>query len=235
MESFDLMDPPDGPKASVSLSQRAYASIRGKIVALELAPGAVIDEALLQEELEFGRTPIREALQRLEREKLVTILPRRGMFVSEIGITDLPRLFEIRLVLEGLAAELAALRGTEIHFDEMEKVLAYLPQGEGEIDNKLLIAIDERSHYLIYQAADNIFLQDTLATLYTLSLRLWYFSLAQIGGLQGAVREHHAIYQAIRARDPIASSNLLRQHIQTFQDEIQAAMIGSATPRLSNS
>ena len=71
-----------------------------KIVSLELPPGSVIDEAGLQEELDLGRTPIREALKRLSLEKLVVIIPRRGMFVSDIGITDLQQLYEVRVVLE---------------------------------------------------------------------------------------------------------------------------------------
>ena len=73
-----------------SLSQIAYESIRQKIVSLELPPGEVIDENGLRHEMELGRTPIREALQRLALEKLVTIVPRRGMFVTEVSINDLP-------------------------------------------------------------------------------------------------------------------------------------------------
>ena len=78
------------------------------IVTLELAPGSVIDEAELQEELQMGRTPIREALKRLSLESLVSIVPRRGMFVTNIGINDLQRLLEVRLELETLAVRLAA-------------------------------------------------------------------------------------------------------------------------------
>ncbi|MCX7853916.1 MAG: GntR family transcriptional regulator, partial [Caldilineales bacterium] len=91
-----------------SLSQRAYEGIKHQIISLALPPGAVIDEDRLQAELGLGRTPIREALQRLALEKLVTIVPRRGTFVTEIGLMDLRLLFEVRVPLESLATRLAA-------------------------------------------------------------------------------------------------------------------------------
>ena len=83
------------------LSQTAYQAIKYKIISLELPPGSVVDEFSLRTELGLGRTPIREALQRLSMEKLVTIVPRRGTFVTQIGLTDLQRLSEARLILEG--------------------------------------------------------------------------------------------------------------------------------------
>jgi DNA-binding GntR family transcriptional regulator len=216
----------DAPR---SLSEQAYQHIRRKIISTELAPGSIIDENTLQMELEMGRTPIREALQRLSLEKLVTILPRRGMFVTEIGITDLQRLFEIRHGLEGMAAELAAQRGTQVHFEQMEVVLNHLPEPGDPADAELLIAIDEASHRLIYEAADNKFLRDALIPLYAQSLRLWYFTLPQIGTLQEAVIEHKSILDALKTRDGNEASRLIREHIQTFHQKKQAAMLGVNT------
>jgi DNA-binding GntR family transcriptional regulator len=211
---------------SPSLSQKAYEQIKYKIVSLELRPGHVIDESSLIEELQLGRTPIREALKRLSLEKLVTIAPRRGMFVTEIGITDLQRLFEVRLVLECQAARLAAVRGTKAHWLEMAAVLNRLPEEARPLTNEELIAIDEACHQIIYQAADNVFLHDTLNMLYALSLRLWYYALAQVGNMETAVLEHQTILEALKQRDGDLAAQLLERHIQTFQQEIQAAMLG---------
>ena len=149
------------------LSQQAYECIKQQIVSLQLPPGAVINEMALREETGLGRTPIREALQRLAQEKLVLIAPRRGMFVSEIGITDLQKLFEARLVLEPFAARQAALHGRPQHWAEMADALAVEPSA----DNEILIAIDEKCHEIIYEAADNPFLADSLRMMYALSLR----------------------------------------------------------------
>ena len=216
----------DNPNRSPSLSQRAYEQIKYKIISLELGPGHIIDESSLIAELQVGRTPIREALKRLALEKLVTIAPRRGMFVTEIGITDLQRLFEMRLVLESQAARLAAVRGTKRHWQEMEAVLNRLPEEERPFTNEELIAIDEACHQIIYQATDNVFLRDTLNMLYALSLRLWYYALARVGDMETAVLEHRHILEALKQHNADLAAQLLEQHIQTFQEEIQAAMLG---------
>ncbi len=209
-----------------SLSQQAYEQIKHKIVSLELHPGHVIDESHLIAELQLGRTPIREALKRLALEKLVTIAPRRGMFVTEIGITDLQRLFEMRLVLECQAVRLAAVRGTPAHWQQMEVVLNKVPDEERPFSNEELIAIDEACHQILYQATDNIFLGDTLNMLYALSLRLWYYALTQVGDMETTVLEHRHILDALREGNGDQAAQLLEQHIQTFQEEIQAAMLG---------
>ncbi|NOX63463.1 MAG: GntR family transcriptional regulator [Chloroflexi bacterium] len=207
-----------------SLSRLAYETIKHKIVSLQLPPGSVIDEAALREELDMGRTPIREALQRLAQEKLVTIIPRRGTFVSEIGITDLQRLFEARLVLEPFVVQLAAKRGRPEHWAEMARMLSEM---EGRLgDNEALIALDAACHEIIYEAADNKFLRDSLVALYALSLRLWYYSLSQLGNMEEAVLEHRGILKALQKGDGARAALLMEEHIRTFQEEIQAAMVG---------
>ncbi|MCP5094409.1 MAG: GntR family transcriptional regulator [Chloroflexi bacterium] len=208
----------------MSLSQKAYDRIKRKIIYLELEPGAVIDELALQKELDLGRTPIREALKRLEVEQLVTIIPRRGMFVSEISITDLYQIFELRVGLEALAVRLAVQRGNEAHWQRMDEVLNSEPWDSlTEID---LIEIDEACHLIIYEAAENRFLQQTLQTYYSLSLRLWYFFLAKIGDMQAAVREHQQIYEAIRSGQSEEAARLMVAHLQAFQTEMYAHMSG---------
>lgn len=208
----------------LSLSQRAYQEIKHKIVTLSLPPGAVIDEAALQEELQLGRTPIREALKRLSLEKLVTIVPRRGMFVTDIGVTDLKHLYEVRIELEALAARLAARRGAERHWQQMEAALKKVPR---QTDHDALIAIDGACHKIMYEATGNTFLSDALNTLYALSLRLWYFVLADIADMHDTVLEHEAILEALRIGDEENAAALITRHIVTFQTNIQSAMVGS--------
>lgn len=208
------------------LSQQAYEQIKQKIVSLELPPGSVIDEAALREELGLGRTPIREALQRLSLEKLVEIVPRRGTFVSDLGIMDLQRLFELRIVLEAQAARLAAQRGRRSHWDRMHRALSQLPDDSESFDNEELIRIDKLCHEIMYEATDNEFLHDTLVTLYALSLRLWYFSLSEIGDMREAIVEHRHILDALEAGDRERAEKLIVRHIKTFQEEIQAVMLG---------
>ncbi len=193
---------------------------------LELEPGSVINEGALQGELQLGRTPIREALQRLEWEQLVTIVPRRGNFVTEISITDLHQIFELRMETETLATRLAAQRGTDAHWEEMAQILDI--QDWTATSDQTLIDIDEACHHIIYDAADNRFLQESLTTHYTLSLRLWYLFLHRMGDMRTAVREHQQIYECLRIRDADEAVHLMKQHIRRFQTEIQAVMLGAA-------
>lgn len=195
---------------------------------MKLPPGSVINEAGLQEKLGLGRTPIREALKRLSLEKLVVIVPRRGMFVNEIGIRDLQQLFEMRLPLESLAARLAAERGTDEHWERMKSALSDLP--ETGANNEALITIDKTCHEIIYEAADNEFLRDTLVTHYALSLRLWYYFLLRIGDMREVILEHQLILDALQAKDGDKAARLMERHIGTFQEEIQLVMFGSAVP-----
>ena len=206
------------------LSQTAYDLIRYKIVSLALPPGDVIDESALRAELGLGRTPIREALQRLSLEQLVTIIPRRGMFVTQIRLTDLQRLFEIRVPLEAQAARLAAQRGTKSHWDQMDAVLESFSTAQNGT-NESLMRHDEACHQIMYAAADNTFLTDTLTNLYTLSLRLWYFALKDMDDVRTAVEEHRTIFYALRDGKDNKAAELVEKHIRHFQEEIQAVMI----------
>ena len=212
---------------NISLSQKAYERLKHKIVSLELPPGSVILETELQMELGLGRTPIREALRQLSLEKLVMIVPRRGMFVTDIGVMDLQYLCEVRLELEKLAVRLAARRGSASLWGRMEEFLLNLPEETDSLDNnEVLIRIDQACHELIYQATGNEFLKDSLTIMYALSLRLWYFALAKIGDMRQAVLEHTAILNALKAGDGERAAHLMGEHIKTFQEEIQAAMLG---------
>jgi DNA-binding GntR family transcriptional regulator len=207
----------------VRLSDKAYQLIRHKIITLELPPLSAIDEQELMEDLQLGRTPIREALQRLVAEDLVLLAPRRGMFVADISITDLQRIFEARMMLEGFCARLAAERATPDQLAEMESLMAELksvPDG----DNKTLMSIDEHFHELLYQAADNEFLTDTLRRLHALSFRIWHVVLDRIGSVRQAMEQHVQIAEAIQAGDGPRAESLVQQHVSGFQQEIKDAL-----------
>jgi DNA-binding GntR family transcriptional regulator len=207
----------------VRLSDKAYDLIRHKIVTLELSPLSPIDEQALMEDLQLGRTPIREALQRLAAEGFVFFAPRRGIFVADISITDLQKIFELRFVLEGFCARLAAQRATEQQLAEMASVTAALAQvPDGDV--KALMAIDERFHKLLYQAADNEFLADTLQRLHALSFRLWYLVLDRLHGVRGAMEQHLAITAALKAKDGARAEALVQQHVSQFQQGIRAVL-----------
>src|SRR5690242_19543783 len=133
------------------LADRAYAELRDRLVTLRIAPGAPIDEDQLGEELQMGRTPVREAIKRLALENLVTVFPRRGTFASEINITDLAHISDVRSVLEAHAAERAAERITDAQREELQQLLTELANSQGSDDSDALMGLDARVHLFIYR------------------------------------------------------------------------------------
>jgi DNA-binding GntR family transcriptional regulator len=199
------------------------------IVRLELAPGAVIREDLLQEHLELGRTPIREALQALVRDQFVTVIPRRGMFVSSIDVSELGLLYETRAILEPYVTRLACTRGTEAHWAEIRDVLA---DARGGAPAELM-EHDRRCHEIVWAAAGNRFLTDTLDMLYAQSDRLWHMYLADVDDMGHALAEHAEILAALQAHDTERAAALVEAHIRAFDAQIRAAVARRLQPPLA--
>jgi len=211
---------------NILLSQQAYQEIKQRIIRLDLPPDSIIDESELQKELGLGRTPVREAIQRLALENLVTIIPRRGIFVTDIRVEDLGHIFEVRLSLESLAVRLATQRGNHSHWDRIEQQIRNLPDETDPDFAETLISVDERIHHILYTATGNDILCDTLDKLYALSIRLWFRTLAQIGDMKENIEEHLEILNALRAKDADLAEVLIRKHIRSFQHKVHAALFG---------
>lgn len=205
-------------------SDQAYDQIRRKIITLELPPQAPIDLQTLMDDLELGRTPIREALQRLAAENLVSIAPHRGIFVADISLTDLPKIFEMRLTLERFCARLAAQRITAEQIAQLEAILDELDRIPRE-DFASAMALDERFHQVLYEAACNEFLADELHHLHALSVRLWWLVLDHIEDVRGEVAVHREIIPSLKARDAQQAASLTQKHMVGFQEVIRAAAI----------
>jgi len=213
---------PSGPREL--LADRAYSELRDRIVTLKIAPGAPINEDQLGEELEMGRTPVREAIKRLALENLVAVFPRRGTFASEINITDLAHISDVRMQLEGHAAYRAAERLTEAQRAELDRLLAELADSQGSDDVEALMALDARVHRFIYRCAGNPYLEDTLARYFNLSLRIWHLVLDRLPHLFARVHEHDDVLHAIAAGDAARARAVLELHIATFEREIRAVL-----------
>ncbi len=207
-----------------SQSEEAYARILERIVCLEMAPGSVVNEARLREELKIGRTPIREALQRLARENLVRCIPHRGTFVTDVNITDLARITEVRVVIESHAARLAAEKLAAADREAIEELLELLHHGY-VTDQRDLMQLDRRIHRTVYRAARNPFLEATLERYFNLSLRLWYLVIDREVRLREAVDEHVELLQAILAADADRAEDIMRRHVTGFEREIRKVLV----------
>jgi len=198
-----------------SQADLAYEEVRDLLVRLEIAPGAPIIEADLMERTGFGRTPLREALNRLEAERLVKIYPRRGTFAADINLADLALITDLREELEGHAAHRAAERATP---DER----AMLSQIAGEIGHSQeQMSLDTEIHRAIYAASHNHFLMETATQYYNLSMRIWRLFMDRLPEIAAHVGEHKALLQAIVSGDAETARNLARAHVRRFESAVR--------------
>lgn len=207
-----------------SQGELAYRRILERIVSLDMAPGSVVNEGRLRDELGIGRTPIREALQRLAHEKLIRSVPNRGTFVTDVNITDLARITEVREVLESHAARLASERLSTSDRQALERLLGDLRAVQLN-DQRELMKLDQEIHRRIYRCTRNSFLESTLERYFNLSLRLWFLVLDHGVRLREAVAEHTAMLEAILAGDGDRAAEAMRRHVAGFESEIRRVLM----------
>lgn len=191
----------------------AYAAVRDMLIRLEIAPGEPLSEAALTERIGVGRTPLREAINRLAEERLVVKYPRRGTFAAEINLADLPLLTELRVELEALAAQQAAHRATGEDRGTLMTLLAQVAQ-PGVPEEQM--AVDVEIHRAIYAASHNPFLQESATRYHNLSTRIWHVFIDQLSGLRGHVAEHQALISHILDGDGEAAADMARHHVRSF-------------------
>jgi DNA-binding GntR family transcriptional regulator len=207
-----------------SLADQAYFRIRELIVTLGLPPGSLVSERELMEQLGVGRTPVREALRALARERLVEVYPRRGMFVSSVDVRDLAGLSEVRTTLEPHAARLAAERATSADREQIALLLQELDEiGDGSTE-RALMDLDQRIHRHLYRCAHNPFLEETLNEYYVLTLRIWFLVLDRVTRLEHAIQEHRDLLQAVLDGNGAAAEEAMRRHVTSFEDAIRRVL-----------
>lgn len=197
-------------------TQRAYEVLREKIVTTELPPGSVIREGSLMSEMGFGRTPIREALKMLESERLVTVSPRRGMFVTPINISDLVHIEEVRSALDPLCVRLAAARITASQLGELRCLVEQIRISAASDDMRSLIVLDCQFHRLLAECTQNPILISENEMLYNLSLRIWHYYLDRLAAEDFGFDALAEVVDALAVRDAGRAERALASHIGEF-------------------
>ncbi|MFC9530525.1 GntR family transcriptional regulator [Streptomyces sp. NBC_01474] len=209
----------------LSLAERAYRAIRDQLVMLDIRPGAPINEDQLAQSLGVGRTPVREALKRLQYERLVTTYPRRGTFATEVNITDLAHISEVRLELEPLAAARAARRATAEDRAALTAVRRELAGVDPRhSDAAELMHLDLKVHRAVYAATHNPYLEDTLIRHDNLATRIWCLFIDRLADMAGHVEEHGPLIDAIVAGEPDAAAQIARAHVEGFERAVRDAI-----------
>ena len=204
------------------LSDRAYAALRDRLIALAIAPGAPIDEDALTRDLGVGRTPVREAVRRLALEGLVVVYPRRGTFAASIDITSLSDITDVRCQLEPHAAARAAELADADDRREAAALMAELEHAASS--QRSLIELDARVHRFVHRCSRNPYLARDLDRYLNMSLRIWHLTFDRLPPLDDPVREHRALLEAISRGDPEAARSIALEHVLGFAREMRAAL-----------
>lgn len=206
------------PIQETLISIRAYENIREAIISGQFPPGTKLTVDMLCNELNISRTPVKEALVRLEREGLVENIPRRGMFVAKISIEDAIEIYELREVLEGFAVRKLC---ENIDEDTLKTLKELIDEGEKYISQdklKKYSDIDEKFHKTIWDKSGNKRLFKILENIRS-QIRLLMTSSVNIPGRADAsLKEHKNIIKALEERNPDLAEEYMRIHIRNTRE-----------------
>lgn len=207
-------------------SQRegAYEEIKRRIITLFYKPGSYLNEAMLSADLEFGKTPVRQAIDQLRLEGMLDVMPRKGLIVRPISFDEITQIANVRIVLEGYCAELAADRCNQEDIARLTDIIEQLNTAAEAQDTDKLMELDRDFHSAISSASKEQVLSEILAGLHDRSLRFWFISLSEKQQVGNILNEHQAIFDALRARDPAAARKAAEHHIKSFLKNISPAI-----------
>ncbi len=208
-----LMDTP-------SLDKLAYERIKQAILTFEFLPNQNLVEGELAAQLRISKTPVRDALMRLEREGLVTRQPYKGTFVTDVNKQDMTNIFEIRICLEGLAVRLAARALTQDDFATLQKLINEHEKALQAQNYSKASEINGKFHHVIYQRCSNQRLQDMLRNLEDHLTRYRLLSVSQGMRSDKSVAEHQAILDALLAGDVEAAVSSMEQHLSSAMNDL---------------
>lgn len=200
-----------------SYADSVYARLKADILNGAVEPGERLREDDLSARFRVSRTPIREALNRLEADGLVVDSPGRGLVVTEFGEEEILEGYVIRGVLEGVAARLAAQRATDLDVHRLELVLDALEQAGRAGDIDTAIRLSGEFHSQLWHLAGNRRLLKLMHDIEATMGRYQRLTMAHPGRTERAIHEHREILDAIRGRDPDRAEALGRAHMQEAQ------------------
>jgi DNA-binding GntR family transcriptional regulator len=209
---------PDEPKTY--LASKVYGALREAILAGDFDPGEPLTEHDLCRRFGVSRTPVREALAKLDRDRLVRVVPKKGAFVRTVSHDEIRELYEIREALEALVVRLAAPRLAEGELAEFERRFSAL-QARGAAAPALeLRALGEEFHQYLGKQAGNAKLLEMLGAIREQIQSVWTMSIMAPRRVPGLVREHLALIQALRRGQSARAERLMIQHVRRVRDAI---------------
>ena len=195
-------------------------TLREAIISGVLRPGERLMEIQLAEELGVSRTPVREAIRKLELEGFVIMIPRRGTYVADLSIKDINEVFEVRSALDSLANGLAAERITEEELEQMERLLVQIGACVDKGNMEKIVELDGQLHDILYRASRNDRLVGIINNLREQLTRFRTISMAYPGRLKKTIEEHTQLVGAIAARDVDLAQQLAVEHMANSEQTL---------------
>ncbi|WP_299687131.1 GntR family transcriptional regulator [uncultured Vibrio sp.] len=203
-------------KKTINKTDEAYNHLEKLIIFRELQPGSMVSEKQLAESLELGRTPVREALQRLSYERMVEIHPRRGIQIPSISVESQLKILEVRRDIEALCVKYASVRASVDEKQQMQDLASRLEQCAEKGDEVEYSVLLKKIHRLLVKAARNEYLQLAMAPLQGLSRRFWFAFKNQTTDLAQASSLHATVLRAVCHTDTdeaVAASHRLNDYL----------------------
>lgn len=202
------------------LREVVFDVLRSAITSGALKPGERIMENQLAEQLRVSRTPVREAIRKLEQEGFVVMVPRRGTYVADLSIRDINEVFEIRTALEVLAAGLAAERISEEDLEELERLLVLIGEliDKGEMEK--IVEADTRFHDILYGATHNRTLAAIISNLREKITLFRTISYGYPGRAKRSLEEHRRLVEALARRNGTVAQQVARKHMENAEQTL---------------
>ncbi|MBQ8351235.1 MAG: GntR family transcriptional regulator [Clostridia bacterium] len=204
---------------TISLADQVFDRLEGEILGGKYQPGEILTEARLTEDLGVSRTPVREALRRLEQEHIVE-LSSKGILVLGVTDKDIGDIYAIRLRIEGLAAAAAAARADSPEAGELLEALELQEYYVGRHDADHIKYMDSRFHELVYRMSGSVVFYDTLLPLHKKVQKFRKASVQNESRAESSLREHRQIYHAILSGDVAAAEAAMTAHVQNAMEHI---------------
>lgn len=185
------------------------------IIDLQLPPGTMVDELSLAAEIGLGRTPVHEAVARLVIDRLVTVLPRRGLMIAPIGLELVREIFEAREAIECGNAYLAVQHASDADLVTLHAFIEAAENAREETDALRFLEDDQRIHRFLARMVHNTFLQDAADRILSHNLRFWRYYFTTRHPQPGTLVSHKALLDALEQRDADAALKAMREHILT--------------------
>ena len=205
-------------------SDLAYDELRERILDLRLAPGSLLNELALASDLGMGRMPVREAVARLAIDRFITVLPRRGTVVTQVGLDDVLDIFEAREAIECGAVHIVASHATDEDLATLRRLIEAADRARDGTDHEAFLRDDHAIHSFLVHMVRNSLLQDAADRLLLHNLRFWRMYWASRPAQHATMISHGSLLAALEAGDPEQAEKAMREHLVASRQLLRASL-----------